>query len=153
IETSDEAALTKMQALAEKHKLSGYQFTDTDLFLSYYNKYISEITFGALAFCLLLLAFIFYRKKRNSPVVFPAIALELALVLLAVMINSESTSQQGIIANGNAYLMSGPSSGAGVVEIVKAGHRVNITGKEDVWVKVIWDGSPAYIRQNQLLEL
>src|SRR5690606_38048067 len=63
VKTSDETALRKMEALAEKHKLSGYQFTDTDLFLSYYNKYVSEITFAALAFCLLLLAFIFYQRK------------------------------------------------------------------------------------------
>lgn len=153
VKTSDETALRKMEALAEKHKLSGYQFTDTDLFLSYYNKYVSEITFAALAFCLLLLAFIFYQRKKNNPVVFPAVGLGVALILLAFMINGTEQVEKGIITNGTAYLMTAPSSGSGVVDIVTNGHRVSILGKEDVWYKIIWDGGQAYIRQNQLLEL
>ncbi len=153
VTTSDEVALRKMEALAEKHKLSGYQFTDTDLFLSYYHKYVSEITFAALAFCLLLLAFIFYQKKKNKPVVFPAAGLGVALILLAFMINGTERVEKGIIANGTAYLMTAPSSGSGVVDVVSNGHRVSILGKEDVWYKINWDGGQAYIRENQLLEL
>lgn len=151
--TSDEDVLRKMEALASEYKLSGYQFTDTDLFLTYYNKYISEITFGALAFCLFLFGFVFYQKKREQPLLFPAIGLAVSLILLAYIINGTNQTQKGIITNGTAYLMNGPSSGAEVVEIVKDGHRVSIVGKEDVWYKIIWDGGQAYIRQNQLLEL
>ena len=151
--TSDESAFRKMEELAEEYKLSGYQFTDTDLFLTYYNKYISEITFGALAFCLFLLAFIVYQKKKDHSVLFPAIGLGVALLLLAYMVNGTERVQKGIITNGTAYLMTGPSSGAEVVETVKNGHRVSILGKEDVWYKILWDRDQVYIRQNQLLEL
>ena len=47
--------------------------------------------------------------------------------------------------------MQGPSPGAPLVEIVNEGHRVEIIGKKDVWVEVLWEGEPAYIKEGNLL--
>ena len=46
----------------------------------------------------------------------------------------------------NTYLMRGPSAGAGVLTQLKAGHRLEVVGKEDVWIKVIWNNEVAYIK-------
>ncbi len=47
--------------------------------------------------------------------------------------------------------MNGPSAGASVISIVRDGHRVQVLGKEDVWLKVQWGEGVAYIKENNLL--
>jgi uncharacterized protein YgiM (DUF1202 family) len=47
--------------------------------------------------------------------------------------------------------MEGPSPGSGVVEIVDEGHRVEIVGKKDVWLQVLWNGEVAYVREGSML--
>ncbi len=47
-------------------------------------------------------------------------------------------------------LLVGPSSGANVAEIIGKGHRVEIVGKKDVWVKIYWNDRPLYIRESHL---
>ncbi len=46
--------------------------------------------------------------------------------------------------------MSGPSAGADVLEVVKKGHKVDILGKEDVWVKIRWDDQVAYLKEGKI---
>jgi uncharacterized protein YgiM (DUF1202 family) len=66
------------------------------------------------------------------------------------MINYGSEYQKGIIMSPGAYLMQAPSSGADLVEVVNKGHRVRIIGKEDVWVKINWNGNIVYVRENNI---
>lgn len=151
--SADKEALVKMEDLASKHKLSGYQFTDTDLFLNYYDKYLPQLLLSGLAVCVFLSVFLVKQKKKGRKLVLPSVALMLALLLLACMNNTQSNHKRGIISSDPTYLRSGPSSGAGVVDIVKGGHRVNILGQEDVWIKINWNGQLAYVRKNQLMTL
>ena len=151
--TTDKAVMDKMEQLAEKHKLAGYDFTDTDLFLNYYKTYSLEITLGALAISFLLFALLVYQKRKKQPVFLPLAGLVVSLFLVALMVNADNSTRLAIINGDNAYLMRGPSSGAGVVDIVKAGHRVSILGQQDVWTEIIWDGSPVYIRKSQLMPI
>lgn len=153
LKTGDQDVPVKMEDLASKHQLSGYQFTDTDLFLNYYDNYLPKIILAGLIICLLLTIFLVYQKKKGRRMTFPAIALVLALLLMTYMNNAKGKQKSGIISNGSTYVRSGPSSGAGVVDIIKSGHRVNILGQEDVWVKINWNGQQAYVRKNQLMIL
>ncbi len=57
----------------------------------------------------------------------------------------------GIIGNSNTFLMDGPSPGSSVVDIVEEGHRVEIVGKKDVWLQVLWNGEVAYVREGNML--
>src|SRR5699024_6607043 len=49
LKTSDKEVRLKIEELAEKHQLSGYQFTDVDFFLNFYHRYLSELIFLGLA--------------------------------------------------------------------------------------------------------
>ena len=151
--TMDKAVLTKMEELASQHKLSGYQVTDTDLLLGYYYKYLPILIFLGLALCVGLCLLVISYKKKEKKVLFPGAVLLLALLLIAYMNNVDRKHKSGIVSNNSTYLRTGPSSASGVVKVIGAGHRVSIVGEEDIWIKIIWDGTPAYVRKNQLLVL
>jgi uncharacterized protein YgiM (DUF1202 family) len=57
----------------------------------------------------------------------------------------------GIIADGNTFIMSGPSPGSTVVERVGEGHRLDVIGQQDVWLKVRWRGEVAFVKENGVL--
>src|SRR5690606_3668756 len=151
--TLDKAVLAKMEELASQHKLSGYQLTDTDLLLSYYYKYLPIFVFLGLALCMGLCLVVVFNKKKGKKILFPGIALLLALLLIAYMNNIERKHKSGIVSNSATYLYTGPSSASGVLDVIEAGHKVSIIGKEDIWIRILWDGTPAYVRKNHLLVL
>jgi hypothetical protein len=35
--------------------------------------------------------------------------------------------------------------------VLSEGHRIEITGKKDVWLQVEWNGQVAYVREGNLL--
>jgi len=52
-----------------------------------------------------------------------------------------------IVAEPQTYLMSGPSAGASVVDIIGEGHQLRIKGQEDVWLRVEWKNREVYVRE------
>ena len=77
----------------------------------------------------------------------------LVMGVLFMHINFSRQTSVGIVTIPTTYLMSGPSAGASVISIVGEGHKLQITGKEDVWLKVRWMDKDAYVKQNSLLPL
>lgn len=153
-QTLNKEALEKMEDLAQKHEVSGYVSSDVDMFLNYYYQYLPYFLLAAIALSAFLFALIYRQKRKTSArPYFTSAALTLMLGLLFYMINFGDRNKQGIISDAESYLMSGPSSGANVVEVVKPGHKVSILGKEDVWVKISWNGSIAYVKENNLMLL
>jgi len=149
--THDNAALVKMEELAEKYDLEGYQQSDGNWPLIFYQDHHFEISVGLMVIIafLLSLAFYFSRAKRNP--VPSAVLTLLLLITFALHINFGGQLSTGIIGSSRSYLMDGPSPGAAVVSVVNAGHRVEIIGKDDVWVKIVWQGKTVYIKENNLL--
>lgn len=148
----DEAALDKLGELAEKYRLEGYERSQTDRILSLYAEYSVQISM-ALAAMLILLVFIcgvqrFQFADRAYAVWGCLVAL---CIIFLVHLNFNEWKSQAIIVNNNSYLMNYPSAGASVVSIVRDGHKVQVLGKEDVWLKVKWGEGVAYIKENNLL--
>jgi uncharacterized protein YgiM (DUF1202 family) len=95
-----------------------------------------------------------YRKLRfNINPGFSLFYLLLTVGLLFYVVNFGKTYQKGIIIRPDTYLMDGPSSGAKLVAIADMGHRVHVLGKDDVWVKIKWQGNTAYIKENNILQI
>ena len=154
LETANKAVLKKMEKLAEEHNLSGYEYTDMEFFLSIYHKYFLEIAFAFLLIAIIILAVIFYQKKRYKykPIGY-AIFYVILLAGLFFLINFGNNYKKGIINVNDSYLMSAPSAGAKLIDVVDKGHRVKIIGKEDVWVKIKWNNKIAFIRDNHLIKI
>ena len=150
--TQDETALEKIGELAQKYGLEGYEITQASRALSFYHKNHIFIS-GAIAAVMIFFASLaFYTRtklKRKPFVLFTFLALTAAVFVGHLFYGEQLTP--AIVSNPETYIMNGPSAGASVIDIIKDGHRVEIVGRNDVWLRVRWNGEVAYIRENSLL--
>lgn len=147
-----QAVAIKMEDIAARHNLSGYQFSDLDFFFIWYDRYYDYLMAGLLLLSFLLLA-VAARKKRMGRFVLirHGVGLILILLLNVVVLNLHSGAGQAIVHHDGAYLMNAPSAGARLVHIVPKGNRLAISGRQDIWLKTEWNGRTAYVRQHQVL--
>jgi hypothetical protein len=152
ISTHDKTALEKMKELATKYNLDGYETSGSDNLLSFYHDYYLHISIALAALMILMLSLSAYTRLRmkTRPVASFSI-LALLVIALAGHLYFGEGLKTAIVTNPATYVMSGPSAGSSVLEIIGDGHRVSILGQKDVWLKVSWDGSIGYIKENSLL--
>ncbi|MEX1239090.1 MAG: SH3 domain-containing protein [Cyclobacteriaceae bacterium] len=154
IATNDKSVVEKMDELATKYRLEGYETTDTDRFWSFYLDYHFYISLALAALMILLFSVMYHTKyKLLGRPVSSALAVLCLSVILFVHQQFGSRRSRGIIADAPTYLMDGPSAGASVIDIVGDGHRVDVVGKKDVWLKIRWDDEIAYIKENSLKQV
>lgn len=152
--THDDTALVKMQELADKYDLQGYSPSDAERALNWYTRFNLYISVFLGALCVLLLSIAFHQRVRKNkrPVVSVSV-LAFLLVLLFVHLNFGGDVSAGVIAHSNTHLMQGPSAGSNVVDVIDGGHRIEVVSKQDVWLKVLWDGSVVYVKENNVLPI
>lgn len=151
LKTFNKKVLKKMENLAEEKKLTGYNYDDAAFFLNMYHQYQLQVDLFIIGLVFLIFGMLFYQKKlNNSASKFPAIAFISLLVVILIINNFGREHTKAIITAPTAYLMKGPSPGSDLLEIVSKGHRVDILGKDDNWVKISWNGQTAYIKSNNL---
>lgn len=143
----DEQALAKMEEMADKKHLEGYDANSFVPFRATLWEYYLQLAGLLAATSLLILALMVNRvRQKKSPSLAFAVLLALFLAALFVHVNYSRSFNRVIITRAGTYLMSGPSSASSVVEIVGEGHQVSVTGQEDVWLKVQWKNGEAYVR-------
>lgn len=152
--THDETALAKMEDMAVRYNLSGYEASRTDHIRALIAEAKPAIITALTGICVLLIAIMFYtiRRKKVKPFISFSFFI-LTVILLVAFTNRELTPLNGITLNAPAYLMSGPSPAAKVVGVVNEGHRLPISGRHDVWIRVKWRDGYAYLKENQVLEV
>lgn len=147
--TGDHQTLLKMQELAAKNRLEGYENPESDQFYYHLNKYGHLLSLLLAAATLFSIAWIYRQKRKSHRPVGAVVMMMIFLVLLAVNVNFPFQNSEVMITDGNTYLMSGPSAGASVIAVVEAGHKLKRTNKKDVWLEVQWFDKPAYVKQNR----
>lgn len=146
-ESLDEEAALRIKELAGRHELKGYDIIEEEYLRSLIRHYRLPIVLTLLLLSLLLTGLIVYRRLRyhHQSLITP-LFLVVLLGGLLYFVNFGPSYSKGILMEDNTYLMRGPSAAAGVITQLKAGHRLEVVGQEDVWVKVIWDNEVAYIK-------
>jgi hypothetical protein len=146
-ETSDEDAAARIRELAGRYELSGYDIIEEEYLRSIIRRYQLPIVGTLLIFSLILTGLILYRRiKQQHRSVITTLFLMVLLGGLFYFVNVRPSYSKGILMQNNTYLMRGPSAGAGVLTQLKAGHQLEVLGREDVWVKVIWNNEIAYVK-------
>lgn len=151
--TNDKSTLEKMEQLATKHNLEGYEQDEASVILSYYNDYYFIISIALAALLLLTAIAAFFQSGKRSRPIALSVLMIIWILALATHLNLGDQFNTGIISNPRTYAMSGPSSGAPLAAVLTAGHRVEIIGKKDVWLKIRWDGETVYVKQGNVLEV
>lgn len=147
----DDTVLRRMNDIARANNLSGYETDDLNYFYLFYRKY--GIYF--LLFLMIPAIYVFgvmmikvFRKEaiptRQKWLIF------VYLLLLLIFTNLPESVQSGIISHDRVLLRSGPSAAAPIVEIIGRGHKVNILGQKDIYLRVLWHNELYYIRRDNV---
>jgi len=147
IASHDPQALIKMEEMADKKHLEGYGEDSFEPVRTTLREYYLQISGLLVAVSLLITAILVNRARQKKK---PSIALTLLVVILAATLYAHANYSwqfnRVIISHPGTYLMSGPSSASSVVEIIGEGHQLQVTGKQDVWLRVKWRNSDAYVK-------
>ncbi len=151
LKTYNKRALKKMENLAEKYKVSGYNYDDVQFFLNLFYRYQVQIDLFVMALVLLFFGILIYRSKVRKKVPRAAAFYYAAFLTALLLLNNFGREyKKAIITFPETHLMAGPSAGADVLGVISAGHRVSVKGKKDVWVKISWNGREAWVREDNL---
>jgi lipopolysaccharide export LptBFGC system permease protein LptF len=151
IATNDKTVLTKMEEVATRYNLEGYENSDAEQAVTFYHDYHFHITLALGVIAIFLMSLSISRRRKGKRPIATGILTAFVLIALFVHVNVGGKISLGVVGSSNTFLMQGPSPGAPLVQIVNEGHRVEIIGKKDVWVEVLWEGEPAYIKEGNLL--
>ncbi|MBD2704774.1 hypothetical protein IC229_29335 [Spirosoma sp. BT702] len=147
----DDSVLRRLSDIAKANNLSGYETDDLNYFYFFYRKYSAYF----LLFLLILAGYVFgvlvlklVRKQpissRQKGVVF------FYLLLLLVFTNLPEGVQSGITSRNRVLLRTDPSAAAPVVEVIGKGHKVNILGQKDIYLRVLWHNELYFIRRDNV---
>ena len=154
LKTSNSKVQEKIRQLAEDHQLVGYDRNGFDVMIGFLHLYYVQVIIACALLSLLLFAFIVFAKlKLRKKAYGSGISFVMVTALLFYLMNFDPPGQLGIVCEHNVYLMSGPSSGSDVISIIEPGHKVKITGKQDVWLEIEWDNQIAYTKQKNIKPL
>ncbi len=144
--------LKKMESLAETKNIEGYEYNDLNYFLYLYYRYKSEIIASLVGILFLFfLGSVTNRVMFNRiPVTSPYLFLFLTALVYVFINYSDLLFYRGIVINEKVMVMNDASAGANVLTTLPKGTRIHIWGDQDIWYKVRWNGSSAYVRKNNL---
>lgn len=149
--TGDEQALVKMEEVASKNRLEGYKNIQAEQFYYYVKKYSYVVSVAFAGLALLTLSWMFYRRRSGTKPIVALVILMILLLVLALQVNFPLKNSSVMISENNTYLMKGPSAGAPVIGVVSEGHKLQLLGRKDVWMKVKWNDQAVYVKQNQVI--
>ena len=147
----DDAVLRRMNEIARANNLSGYETDDLNYFYLFYRKYgVYFLLFllipAGYVFTVLLLKLV--RKetipRRQKWIVF------VYLLMLLIFTNLPEGVQSGITSQDRVLLRTDPSAAAPIVEVIGRGHKVNILGTKDIYLRVLWHNELYFIRRDNV---
>ncbi len=147
----DDAVLRKMNEIARVNNLNGYETDDLNYFYLFYRKYglyllLFLLVPGAYVFGILMLKLV---RKQSIDQRQKWIVL-LYLLLLLLFVNLPEGMRSGIISHDRVLLRTNPSAAAPVSEVIGRGHRVNILGSTDIYLRVLWNNELYYVRRDEV---
>lgn len=148
--SGDTQVLDKLEELATKNRLEGYEHSESTRLFFNLKKYSYYVSVALAAIAIFLLAFLYKLRKKETKPVALGILTTIVIAILAIQVNISYDHPSAIVID-STYLMSGPSAGANVVTLISEGHKLKITGKNDVWLKVEWLDKEAYVKENLVL--
>ncbi|WP_339868749.1 SH3 domain-containing protein [uncultured Algoriphagus sp.] len=145
-------AITKIKSLTGQSTLVGYEVSDGQRFLIFLTEYQDYIV-GALSLFLvlsILTSWITGRKSEKTQTFWPTILL---IVLIFGANNFLNGPRTGLVTSSPTFIVTRPTAGGELVDMVEPGHRVRIKSSKDIWYEVEWKNERAYIKKEDVTRL
>ena len=147
----DQRIADKMNSLAEKNNLEGYESNDLDLAFQLFTNHKANISYGVIGFLSLLFIITLFIHLKHNNLSYPLIALILLFSGGLFYINNFNPfDQKAIIKQNNALVMSDASSASTLLNAQKKGSRISVLAEKDEWYLIELEYTTGYIKKNQL---
>jgi hypothetical protein len=144
--------ITKIKSLTGQTELVGYEVSDGMRFVLLLVEY-KEVIVGVLTLTLIFtLIFLWAKGNKLTEARFywPSVLL---IALIFVTNNFLKAQNAALVTNSPTVIVSEPSAGGKMVDVVEPGHRVKIKASKDIWYEVEWKEKIAYIRKDNVTRL
>lgn len=143
--------LHKMNDIVRNNNLGGYETDDLNYFYRFYRQYSPYFLLFLLipasyAFSVLMLK---ARRKQTIPQRQKWVV-SVYLLLLLVFANLPDGVRSGITNHDRVLLRTDPSAAAPVAEVIGRGHKVNILGTKDIYLRILWHNELYFIRRDEV---
>ena len=145
-------AITKIKSLTGQDVLVGYEVSDSQRFLIFLAEY-KEYIVGLLTIFLLISVISNWwtgRKIDKRESYWPTVLL---IIVIFGANNFLDGPRTGLITSSPTYIVSKPTAGGELVELVEPGHRVRIKSSKDNWYEIEWKEKQAYIKKENVTRL
>ena len=139
--------ITKIKSLTGQNELVGYEVSDGMRFVLFLVEY-KEIVVGILSLLLVVSIIFLWSKGENEARFFWPSGLLITLIFL--INNFLKGPNTGLVTGSPTYIVSKPSAGGELIDLVEPGHRVKIRSSKDVWYEVEWKDQIAYIKKEKV---
>ena len=144
--------ITKIKSLTGQSELVGYEVSDGMRFILFLVEF-REVIVGALTL-ILIISLIFLWSKGNklteARFYWPSVIL---ITLIFATNNFLKAQNAALVTKSPTLIVSEPSAGGELVDLVEPGHRVKIKASKDIWYEVEWKEKIAYIRKDNVTRL
>lgn len=144
--------ITKIKSLTGQTELVGYEVSDGMRFILFLVEY-KEVIVGALTLTLVLsLVFLWAKGNKLTEARFywPSVFL---IALIFVINNFLKAQNAALVTNSPTLIVSEPSAGGEMIDLVEPGHRVKIKASKDIWYEIEWKEKIAYLRKDNVTRL
>jgi len=142
---------SKIEEMANQKKFYGYSIDEADYAFFLYRSYASYVEGGLLILATFMFLFLLNRKRKKISLGYSPVFTLLFLLAAAYFYNFQLPYRRAILVEDNAFLMSGPSSGSSVVDVLIKGHRLEWIGQNDIWYEVKWNEKKGWLKKSDLL--
>jgi len=147
----DAQVKAKIEEMATQNKLVGFSVDEADYAYFLYRVYGPYLELGLLAFAVLIFLFLLYRKINKVSLGYTPVFTFIFLVSAAYMLNFHIPYKRAVLSTDRIFLMSGPSAGSSVVDVLTKGHRVEWIGESDIWYEIKWNEKKGWVKKSELL--
>ncbi|MCS7004905.1 MAG: hypothetical protein NZM38_06225 [Cytophagales bacterium] len=144
--------LQKMSEIAQNKNLKGYVVSDIEYLYALYKEHFNGILLVIFLIFSSWLYVIYRAKQKKEPITLRLAIFFITLLSTTFVLNYGLELKYGIITADEAYLMEAPSAGSRLIKTLSKGHRFNVIGKQDIWLKVksIETDSVYYVKKHQI---
>lgn len=141
----------RIEDLAAQNKFSGYSVDEADYAYFLYRVYGRNFELGLFSLATLIFLFLIFRKFKGVSLGYSPVFVILLLIPAAYMLNFHLPYKRAILQGDKIFMMSGPSSGASVMDVLEKGHRVEWLGEKDIWFEIKWNEKRGWVKKSDLL--
>lgn len=140
----------RMERMASKINLKGYDYTDFEYFNYLYRENYYYIISFLLSLSGIYFVHLILKKIKGNPFGIRPLIFFAVLISLFYFTNFDFSTPKVITRRNNVLIMTNPAAGSDVASVVSRGQQFRVIGKEDIWYRIELENRTNYVRKSDV---